>query len=82
MADKIESMTTTNPTQFWNKVQNLGPRKDPSIPIQIRDTNGSVLHVENRVFERWSQDFENLYNCENNDEFDETHFEQTKLIKK
>ena len=28
MADDIETMSTSNPNDFWKKVQNLGPRRD------------------------------------------------------
>ena len=65
-------MTSTNPNEFWRKIQNLGPRKDKSVLIEIIDENGDVdLEVE-IVFERWRRDFHELYNCSENDRFDET----------
>ena len=40
VAEGIESTTTSNPTDFWDKIKNLGPRKDKTILVQVHDTNG------------------------------------------
>ena len=50
-AFEIEDMSCNNPTEFWRKIQNLGPRKDNSIPIEIVD-NGNIIRNERTVFER------------------------------
>ncbi|VDH98618.1 Hypothetical predicted protein [Mytilus galloprovincialis] len=33
----IESMTTKNPNDFWEKIRNLGPRNFKTIPVEIVD---------------------------------------------
>ncbi len=33
-AIEIESMSTNNPNEFWDKIRKLGPRSDKGIPIE------------------------------------------------
>jgi hypothetical protein len=47
----IEEMSTHNPTEFWQKIQRLGPRKNKSIHIELVD-NGNIIRDENFVFEK------------------------------
>ena len=81
IADDIESTSTGNPNEFWDKIKSLGPRKDRTIPLHIHDADGSIISDENRVFERWKADFQNLYNCESTDDFDEVHYDRAKFHK-
>ena len=81
MADDIETMSTSNPNDFWKKVQNLGPRRDKTIPMHFYDENGHIVTDENRVFEKWKLDFENLYNSSPSDEFDQPFYELSKTHK-
>ena len=37
------------------------------------------IRDEERVFEKWRLDFRDLYNCDDNQDFDDNHYEQTKL---
>ena len=78
VADDIESISTTNPNDFWDKVKDLGPRRDRSIPVQIYDEHGHVIRDENIVFEKWKEDFEHLYSCNTNNEFDQTFYDNLK----
>ena len=80
-AQDIEETITTNPTEFWRKVKNLGPRRSREIPTEVVDDEGNPIRDEKRVFEKWRQDFRDLYNCDNNQDFDDNHYEQTKLHK-
>ena len=73
MAVDIEEITTSNPTEFWKKVQGLGTRKDKSIPIEVVDESGNTSQNENIVFERW--------NCNDRSDFDEVHSDRAKLHK-
>lgn len=34
----IEHIATDNPNEFWRKIENLGPRKDKSIQMEIVDS--------------------------------------------
>ena len=62
----IESLSTQKPNDFWDKINSLVPkRKVNSIPIEIVDACGHTVTDENAVFERWKNDFCNLYNAPN-----------------
>ena len=74
-------MSTTNPTEFWRKIQQIGPRRDRNIPIEVLDEDGSISTAENTVFERWKHDFYNLYNCKEESDFDEVHNDCAKVHK-
>ena len=75
VANDIESMSTSNPNDFWDKVKHLGPRKGRSIPVEIQDEFGNAIRDENIVFDKWKGDFENLYSCNSNSEFDDTFYD-------
>ena len=81
VAEDIESTSTGNPTDFWEKIKHLGPRKDKTIPLYIHDTDGNIISDENRVFERWKTDFQKLYNCKSTDDFDDVHYDRSRLHK-
>ena len=81
VASDIESMSTSNPNDFWGKVKHLGPRKDRSIPVEIHDEFGNVIRDENSVFDKWKGNFENLYSYNSNSEFDDTFYDNVKSHK-
>ena len=81
VANDIESMSTSNPNDFWDKVKHLGPRKDRSIPVEIHDEFGNYIRDENIVFDKWKGDFENLYSYNSNSEFDDTFYDNVKSHK-
>jgi hypothetical protein len=81
MATEIEEFTSSNPREFWNKIQKLGPRKDKSIPLQIIDDSGLIQSDEAKVFERWKRDFENLYNARDGNDFNDEFHDQAKIHK-
>lgn len=81
VAVDIETMSTTNPNEFWDKIKHLGPRKDSSIPVEIVDDNGVVIKDQNEVFDKWKEDFSNLYNGANSEEFDDTFYDRAKIHK-
>jgi hypothetical protein len=80
-AFEIEHMSTNDPNEFWRKIKNLAPQKRKDIPIEIVDSLGSVIRDEHVVFERWRQDFQNLYNSQDDNDFDEDYYNRAKLHK-
>ena len=71
----IESMTTTNPNDFWRKIKSLGPRQDKKIPVEMVNEDGSIVTDENLVFNRWKTDFYNLYNRDDDEgDLNETEY--------
>ncbi|VDI60035.1 Hypothetical predicted protein [Mytilus galloprovincialis] len=81
VAIEIETMTSKNPTDFWEKIRKLGPRSNKCIPQEVVDDNGTITRSEQEVLERWRSDFENLYNGLSSDEFDSEHYIQAKVRK-
>ncbi|VDI48001.1 Hypothetical predicted protein, partial [Mytilus galloprovincialis] len=64
----IETMSTKNPSEFWEKIKKLGPTKDTTIPMEIINENGYPVRTESDVLKKWRFDFQNLYNGSNSDE--------------
>lgn len=64
MCIDIETMTTNNPSEFWNKIKQLGPRRHSSIPMEIYDNDGEIIIDEQIVLEKWKEDFQNIYNMD------------------
>jgi hypothetical protein len=80
-ADEIESISTSNPNEFWDKINKLGPRSDKTIPCEIIDDNGNVVRDEDAVLGKWKRDFESLYNGTDNSEFKSEHYNRAKIHK-
>ena len=47
--EEIESMTTTNPNEFWTNIRKIGPRKRSDIPMEVYGNDGNVLYDEKSV---------------------------------
>ena len=80
-ADEIETISTSNPNEFWDKINKLGPRSDKTIPCEIIDDNGNVVRDEDAVLGKWKRDFESLYNGTDNSEFNSEHYNRAKIHK-
>ena len=77
----IETMVTTNPNEFWEKIRKLGPRKVKDIPMEVVDEFCEIVTNEQDALHKWRIDFENLYNGKNNTEFENDHYNQSKVHK-
>lgn len=77
-AIEIETMSTNNPNEFWEKINKLGPRNDSTIPCEIADDSGNVVRNEQEVLDRWKGDFENLYNGKESSTFNSEHYNLAK----
>lgn len=73
----IESLNTTNPTEFWNHVSKLGPRVKYNIPMETITDSGHIIRNKKDVLEKWVYDYENLYLNEC-DEYDNEFLAQCK----
>ena len=56
----LETLNTSNPKDFWNKIKQLGPRKQ-SIPMEV-EIDCKRYTDKNIVMENWASEFENLLN--------------------
>ena len=48
----IETMSTKNPNEFWQKIEKLGPRIGKTIPMEIVDDAEVIARTENEVLEK------------------------------
>ena len=58
----VESVCTENSKAFWDHLKRLGPRRKGGVPLEVYDDDGNIISNENFVFQKWSKEFENLYN--------------------
>ena len=56
---------------FWDHIKNLGPKRKDSIPMEVCGDDLNVVLDENFVFQKWSNEFENLNNAQTNENFDD-----------
>ncbi len=49
----IERLNTENPSEFWDAMKNLDPRKNNNIPMQVYDNEGNVTGERNAVMSKW-----------------------------
>ncbi len=59
--DEIETVCTSNPTEFWNYIKKLGPRTSNKIPEEVYDDDNNIMYDRNSVLNKWKNEFENLY---------------------
>ena len=59
--NKIESICTENPKQFWSYIKKLGPKYMPDIPQEVYDNEGNVVTDLDSVLLKWKQEYEKLY---------------------
>ena len=45
------------------------------MPLEVYDELGNVISDEKFVFQKWSTEFENLYNTEHNEQFDDQFYQ-------
>ena len=70
----IDDVCTNNPTEFWNYIKCLGPRKGRHIPMKVYN-NGNLTSDINEVLDTWKTEFECLYsNANAGVDFDQEFF--------
>ena len=67
----IETASSSNPREFWQKIKSLGPRK-AKIPTSVYDDNNSLCSNPDTVLGKWKSEFEKLYS-KTNATFDENY---------
>ena len=75
---QIESLQTSNPREFWNKVKKLGPggNKNAARVLGIILEDGSVSYDKNVVTLKWLNDISSHYNPVDSDSFDQEFYHQ------
>lgn len=59
---EIENINTSNPTEFWQYIKSLGPKRKSAIPMQVYNSDGSKTDDCDSVMDKWKSEFRNLYN--------------------
>jgi hypothetical protein len=78
---EIESLESHNPSEFWEKVQKLGPRNKSKIPMEIITEDGELKHSVEDILGRWQNDFSKIYSGPEGEDFD-MEFYNTKMLEK
>ena len=55
--DKLEQINMDNPTDFWNHIKKLGPRKEDDIPFAVRTQDGMITNEESIVLKTWENEY-------------------------
>ncbi len=53
-----EHLNTENPSEFWEAIKRLGPRKKTEIPIEVYDEQGHVNNDVKCVLNTWSKEYD------------------------
>ena len=56
----MDNLNTNNPTEFWDHLNKLGPKKFKQIPEEISIDN-EIVTDKGKVLHHWQNAFENLY---------------------
>ncbi len=56
----LEKANTSNPSEFWRTIENLGPKKKRKIPTEVLLEDGSVSDIFDDVLSKWRRDFQEL----------------------
>ena len=75
---EIEMLNTSNPKEFWQKINQLGPRKINIIPMEVLDDTGNVISDSIHVQAKWKHDFKNLYTVTELQTFDKQFYNLAK----
>jgi len=78
LAENLENINTTNPKEFWDHINRLGPRKKTEIPMRVYNEQGDILSDVDQVLKKWEMDFSSLYNSNDNTttDFDAQFYEE------
>ena len=74
----IDNFICTSPVDFWNKINNRGPKKSFIIPKEILTENGLVIRDTNSVLLTWKKDFQGLFQLNSENNFDDIFSETCK----
>ena len=77
----IDAASTSNPTDFWDQIKKLGPRRDDNQTLEVYTSDGEVSRDLGVVIETWKNSYEKLYNPKNTSSLDENYLEKCELLK-
>ena len=60
---RIDTLRTDNPREFWNEIDKLGPdRPHQNTSESVKLSDGTITDDPDIVLQRWKDDFQSLYN--------------------
>ena len=71
-------MQTSNPKEFWNEINKLGPGKNKQSPSYVKMDDGTISRDKMDILKKWKQDFSQLLS-EANRNYDE-NFLNVRLV--
>ena len=80
-AVEIDNIPDNDPKAFWNKINNLGPKKKTQIPMEV-DLENEITDDINEVLEKWKRDFSKLYNQGIASDFDDDFMNEAMEMKR
>ena len=76
-----DTIDTSNPTEFWNYVKRLGPRKQQTVSDTVTLDDGSESSDKTVILDKWKRDFESLFNGnEDAMDFDDVFLERAETF--
>ena len=73
--ENLESVSTSNPKEFWEKLNSLGARNKSKIPDKARKPDGNLTDNMTDTLNVWKQDFSTLFNRPGYDTSDGSYLE-------
>ena len=61
LQDKVETLNTSNPTEFWKYINELGPKKKVNVPLEVLNSENKICSDTKTVLQIWKNDFESLF---------------------
>ena len=62
VCENIETLETHDSKEFWNQLNNMGPRRKKDIPIEVYWQDNTVINKADIVLNAWKNEFSKVYN--------------------
>ncbi|CAG2225803.1 unnamed protein product [Mytilus edulis] len=77
--EKIQTLNTSNPKEFWNEIRKLGPGRKNTIIDNVVMDDGTYSNDPNVIRERWKEEYSELFS-ENTTNVDNEFMERIKAL--
>ena len=73
---ELEEKVSNNPNEFWNRIKNLGSKRNDTENFEVYDQNGEPTSDIDTVLTKWEQCTKDLFDHNNDPSFDNEFLEQ------
>ena len=77
--EKIQTLNTSNPKEFWKEIRKLGPEKKPTTIDSVVMNDGTFSNHPNVIRERWRNEYAQLFS-ENRTNVDDEFMERIESL--